>query len=82
MNSNSSIVEDSLSQGSLIYFTSLWIRLLYEILVPNIVIIGLITNALVIIVMPKKEVAVGSSAKIYSILLSNIDINQKLYLAF
>lgn len=82
MNSNSSIVEDSLSQGSLIYFTSLWIRLLYEILVPNIVIIGLITNALVIIVMPKKEVAVGSSAKIYSILLSNIDINQKLYLTF
>lgn len=47
------------------YLTQLWLRLWFEIIEPNIVIFGLISNALVFIVMPRKGVAVGSSAKIY-----------------
>lgn len=56
------------------FFKSLWVRLGFEIIVPNIVIFGLVTNTLVVIVMPKKGVAVGSSAKIYYLSIAIFDI--------
>lgn len=47
------------------YLSELWIRLWFEIIEPDIVIFGLIANALVIIVMLRQGVAVGTSPKIY-----------------
>lgn len=74
MDSNSSSVQDIFGPSSFMSFNSLWVRLCFEIMVPNIAIFGLITNTLVVIVMPKKGLAVGRSAKIYYISIAIFDI--------
>lgn len=52
----------STSSGNL---WQLWLRLWFEIIAPDVLIFGVISNLLVFIVMPRKNVAVGVSAKIY-----------------
>lgn len=53
--------------------TNLWMRLWFEIFEPDITIFGIVTNFLVVLVMPRSKVAVGSSAKIYYISMSISD---------
>ena len=43
----------------------LWLRIWFEIIAPDILIFGLVSNLLVFIVMPRQKVLVGVSAKIY-----------------
>ena len=44
--------------------TELWLRLWFEIVEPDIVIFGLITNAVIFLIMPRSGVSVAPSAKI------------------
>lgn len=45
--------------------TQLFLRIWFGFIEPNIVFMGIISNALVLIVMPRQGVTIGVSAKIY-----------------
>lgn len=59
MNTTISILDDTKSPYQL------WLRLWFEIVAPLVIIFGILSDLLVFIVMPRKNVTVGSSAKIY-----------------
>lgn len=43
----------------------LWLRLWFEIIAPDVLAFGVISNLIVVIVMPRQNVAIGVSVKIY-----------------
>lgn len=51
----------------------LWLRLWFEIIEPDILIFGVIANAVIFLVMPRPEVAVAPTAKIYYISIAISD---------
>ena len=53
--------------------TELWLRLWFEIFEPDIVIFGLITNAVIFLIMPRSSVSVAPSAKIYYVSIAISD---------
>ena len=53
--------------------TALWMRLWFEIFEPDIAVFGVIANAIIFIIMPRREVLVGASTKIYYISIAISD---------
>ncbi|MCP6769671.1 hypothetical protein NL529_32965, partial [Klebsiella pneumoniae] len=52
----------------------LWFRIWIQIIEPDIVIFGIITNPIIFFIMPRSVVAVGPSAKIYYVTIAISDI--------
>ena len=53
--------------------TPLWLRIWFELIEPWILLFGVIFNVLVIIIMPRRAVAVAQSAKIYYVSIAVSD---------
>lgn len=54
--------------------TPLWLRLWFELIEPWILLFGMVTNIIVVMVMPRHAVAVARSAKIYYITIAAVDV--------
>lgn len=53
--------------------TPLWLRIWFELIEPWILLFGVLFNALVIAIMPRRSVAVAQSAKIYYVSIAVFD---------
>ena len=53
--------------------TELWLRLWFEIFEPDILIFGIVTNAAIFLVIPRPDVAVAPTAKIYYVSIAISD---------
>ena len=51
----------------------LWFRIWLQIIQPDIVIFGMITNPIIFLLMPRSAVTVGPSAKIYYVTIAISD---------
>lgn len=54
------------------YF-QLWLRIWFEIIEPDVLVIGIFSNAFIFLVMPRTGVTIGQSAKIYYVLIAISD---------
>ena len=52
----------------------LWLRLWFELIEPWILFFGMLTNLLVVFVMPRRGVAAAFSAKFYYISIAAVDV--------
>ena len=80
MNPNSIITLNTSSSEAITVTTSspggviqLWFRIWLQIIQPDIVIFGMITNPIILLLMPRSAVTVGPSAKIYYVTIAISD---------
>lgn len=74
MNINSNYTFSTLSAAANVKTsTELWLRLWFEIIEPDVLIFGILTNAMIFLIMPRPEVTVAPSAKIYYVSIAISD---------
>ena len=73
-NDNTNTVPSFTTPSSSTETTPLWLRLWFELIEPWILLFGILTNLLVIAVMPRRAVAVAPSAKFYYISIAAVDV--------